>query len=252
MGRHTDVQTIRINGFLCKNSPDRLQYRTNEGVESEFDLENIDKTMNCLQVETFRCDEHNMSEEKPNSEYDIVNLHYVNKQNLGSCPQVQFLIGAQQYSAVLDIECEALILSKQLYKKLKSNRVDSLELPTLNFVLVAAFSWKAQRVKRPAFLTVKFGDTFIDQIFLVSEELLTPVLTGYDFCFANGTIPDFQRGKIVSQNDGESRDRNYEQARRSDRSGGITERLLNTHTTDRRLSDGNDKTTEPFVLSQFF
>jgi len=56
------------------------------------------------------CDEHNVSEEKPSSECDIVYLHYVNEQNLGGCPQVKFLRGSRQYSAVLDTGCEALIL----------------------------------------------------------------------------------------------------------------------------------------------
>jgi hypothetical protein len=85
--------------------------------------------MNRLQAERFRCDECNMSEEKPNSAYDIVYLHYVNKQNLGSCPQMKFLIGAHQFSAVLDTGCDASILSEWLYNEMKSNGVESLELP---------------------------------------------------------------------------------------------------------------------------
>ena len=68
--------------------------------------------------------------EKNASEYDIVYLHYVNEQNLGSCPLAKFLIGPHQYSAVLDTGCEASILSEQLYNELKLNGVESLELPT--------------------------------------------------------------------------------------------------------------------------
>jgi len=47
-----------------------------------------------------------MSEENPTSKCDIVYLHYVNEQKLESCPQVTFLIGSHQYSAVLDTGCE--------------------------------------------------------------------------------------------------------------------------------------------------
>jgi hypothetical protein len=127
-----------------------------------------------------------MSEENPESEYDRVCLHYVNEQNLGSCPQVKFLIGAHQYSAVLDTGCEASSMSEQLYKELKSNEIESLELPTQNFVFVGEFSRKAQRVRKQVYLTLKFGDVFVDQIFLVSEQLLTPMRIGYDFGIANG------------------------------------------------------------------
>jgi hypothetical protein len=64
------------------------------------------------------------------------------------------------------------------------------------FVLVGAFSRKAQRVRK-VFLTIKFGDMYIDQVFLASAQLLTPMLIGPDFCTANDIILDFQRGKIV-------------------------------------------------------
>jgi len=134
--------------------------------------------MNCLQTERVGCNEHNVSEEKPYSECDIIYPHYVNEQNLGSCRQVKFLIGSHQYSAVLDTGCEASILSEQSYNELKANGVESLELPTQKFVLVGAFSRKTHRVRKQVFLTLKFGDINIDQIFLVSEQLLTPMLIG--------------------------------------------------------------------------
>jgi len=130
------------------------------------------------------------------SKYDIVYLHYVNEQNLGSCTQVKFLIGSHQYSAVLDTGCEASILSEQLYNELISSGVESLDF--------RAFSRKAHRARKQVFLTLKFGDIHIDKIALVSEELLTPMLNGYDFCITNGIILDFQGGKLIIQNDDES------------------------------------------------
>ena len=77
-------------------------------------------------------------------------------------------------------------------------------MPTQNVVLVRAFSRKAHRVRKQVFLTLKFGDLHIDQIFLVSQQLLTPMLIGYDFCITNGIILDFQRGKLRLQNDDQS------------------------------------------------
>jgi hypothetical protein len=94
-------------------------------------------------------------------------------------------------------------LSEQLYNELKSNGVESLELPAQN-VLVGAFSQKAYRVRKQVFLTLKFGDIYIDQPFLVSNQLKTPMLIGYDVCITSGIILDFQRGKLVLRNDDES------------------------------------------------
>lgn len=88
---------------------------------------------------------------------------------------MKFFIGSHQYSAVLDRGCEASILSEQFYNELKAKGVKSLELPTQN-ILVGAFSRNAHRVRRQVFLTLKFGDLYIDQIFLVSEQLLTPMV----------------------------------------------------------------------------
>jgi hypothetical protein len=92
-------------------------------------------------------------------------------------------------------------LSEPLYNELKGNGFKSLELPTQNFVLGGAFSRKTHRVRKQVFLTLKFGDIHIDQIFLVSDQLQTPMLIGYDFCITNGIILDIQKRKLILQND---------------------------------------------------
>jgi hypothetical protein len=115
-----------LREFKRVANPDRIQYQAKDEVEPEYinyNLENKVETMNCLQAERVVCNEHNVSEEKNASECDIVYLHYANEQNLGSCPQVKFLIGSHQYSANLDTGCEASILSELLYNELKLNGV---------------------------------------------------------------------------------------------------------------------------------
>jgi hypothetical protein len=71
-------------------------------------------------------------------------------------------------------------VSEQLYRELKANGVESLELPTQNLVLVGAFSRKEQRVTKQVYLILNFGGVLVDQIFLVSAQLLTTMLIGYD------------------------------------------------------------------------
>jgi hypothetical protein len=91
-----------------------------------------------------------------------------------------------------------------LYKELKANGAESLELLTQSVVLVRAFSRKAHTVRKQVLLTLKFGDLHIEQIFLVSEQLLKPMLIGYDFCITNGITLDFQRRKLILKHDDES------------------------------------------------
>jgi hypothetical protein len=88
---------------------------------------------------------------------------------------VEFLIGTPQYSAVLGTGCETSILSENLYKELKSHGADCVELPKQNVVLVDAFSRKAQRVRKQVFLTLKFGDLYTDQVFLVLAQFFLGV-----------------------------------------------------------------------------
>jgi hypothetical protein len=145
-----------------------------------------------------------MSEEKTTSKCDIVYLHYVNEQKIGSCTQVKFLIGSHQYSAILDTGCEVSILSEQLYKELKLKGDESLELPTQNVIFVGAFSGKAHRARNQVFLILKFGDMHIEKLFLVTDHLLKPTLIGYDFCIANGVILYFQKGKPLVKHDDET------------------------------------------------
>jgi hypothetical protein len=131
------------------------------------------------------------------SECDIIHVHCIKEENLGSSPLVEFLRRSPQYSAVLGTGREAFILSENLYKELKSRGVDCLELPTQNVVFVGAFSRKAQRVRKRVYLTLQFGDLHTEQVLLVSAQLLTPMLIGSDFCIAYDNILDFERGKIV-------------------------------------------------------
>jgi len=117
---------------------------------------------------------------------------------------VTFSVGSYQLSAVLDTGCEAFVLSTQLYNELRANGVEILELPTQNVVLVGAFSRKTHHVKKQVFMTLKFGNLCKEQVFLVSDQLLTPMLIGCDFCIANGLVLDFQREELLIIQGGQS------------------------------------------------
>jgi hypothetical protein len=81
------------------------------------------------------------------SEQDFVCLHYVNKNNVETCPQIQLLIGNQPCRALTDTGCQCSIISEELYNKFKARGLHSLELPTQNVVLKSAFTSRTKRVR---------------------------------------------------------------------------------------------------------
>ena len=96
-----------------------------------------------------------------------------------------------------------------------------LELPTQNVVLVGAFSQKTHRVKKQVFMALKFGGLEIDQIFLVSEQLMTPILIGCDFCIANGLIIDFQKETVSMKQKDQAIEVNFMNRQEEERGGRI-------------------------------
>jgi hypothetical protein len=98
--------------------------------------------MGCLQAETCRSEERKVFGEIPDAGQNRVYLHFVNQNNLLCSPQVNCILGTQQYFAILDTGCEASIMSENLYRELKTRGVEILELPTQNLVLFGTFSRK--------------------------------------------------------------------------------------------------------------
>jgi hypothetical protein len=78
---------------------------------------------------------------------DTICTHYINENNIKNSPQVKVLIQDQVCYAVLDTRCQSLIISEELYTKLKYVGVDSLELPTQHILLRSAFSGKKPDLK---------------------------------------------------------------------------------------------------------
>jgi hypothetical protein len=70
-------------------------------------------------------------------------------------------------------------------------------------------------------MTLQFGNLYIDQIFLVSEQLMTPMLIGCDFCIANGLILDFRRETLSMKQPNQSIEVNFKN-RQDEARGGET------------------------------
>jgi hypothetical protein len=92
-------------------------------------------------------------------------------------------------------------MSEEFYSECKARGADWLELPTQNVTLKSAFTSKTKRVKQQVLVPIKVHDVSIDQILLISSQLVTPLILGMDFCVENQVVIDFPRKVIIVNND---------------------------------------------------
>ena len=84
-------------------------------------------------------------------------------------------------------------------------QVDSLELLKQNVVLNSAFTGRTKRVKQQALVKLQIINVSLDQIILISPQLVTSLLLGMDFCMDNHVVIDFPKKTIVINSDHKER-----------------------------------------------
>jgi hypothetical protein len=70
------------------------------------------------------------------------------------------------------------VLKENLHNKLRHAGLKCPELPTQHVNLVSAFNNKSKRVKKQALLEINIGSTKLEQVMLLSTQLLTEVILG--------------------------------------------------------------------------
>jgi hypothetical protein len=63
---------------------------------------------------------------------EIVHLFFINKNNLQGCSHVRVIIGNHEMAAILDCGSQTSFITEELYNKLISNPIESLEMPIRN------------------------------------------------------------------------------------------------------------------------
>jgi hypothetical protein len=132
----------------------------------------------------------------------ILYTFYVNEEKLKSCPRVPICTGNQHIPAVIDTGSQVSLLTEELYHKLRSVGVETLELGVQNAVLVSAFENKTRCIRAQAMLPIRIADIVVDHIFLISPQLLTQALLGVDFCQMNNIIINFPAQCFTMERDG--------------------------------------------------
>ena len=106
------------------------------------------------------------------------------------------MIGGEEVSALLDTGCELSILNEQLYNKLRLLGLNCLELPTQHLNLVSAFNERSKRIRMQALLEIRIGDSAVDQVVLLSLQLLTDAILGLDFLIDHAVELSFPDRKV--------------------------------------------------------
>ena len=122
---------------------------------------------------------------------------YIAESRRHECPKLQIKIAGEEIKALVDTGCELSILKKNLYNKLKHAGLQCRELPTQHVNLVSAFNDKSKRVKKQAMLEVNIGGTKVDQVVLISTQLLTEAILGLDFLINYETEISFPERRIT-------------------------------------------------------
>ena len=114
-------------------------------------------------------------------EKDVTYTLYIAESKRHECPRLKIRIGGEEVSALLDTGCELSILNEQLYNKVRFLGLNCLELPTQHLNLVSAFNERSKRIRKQALLEIQIGDSTVDQVVLISPQLLTDTILGLDF-----------------------------------------------------------------------
>jgi hypothetical protein len=105
---------------------------------------------------------------------------FIAEEKVQECPRITVRIG-EEVLAILDTGCELTIMNEHLYEKIKQRGNSYLELPAQHLMLMSAFNDKGKRVKKQIFVPVKLGNVSLDQVFIISQQLITSAILGVDF-----------------------------------------------------------------------
>ena len=114
-------------------------------------------------------------------EKDVTYTLYIAESKRHECPRLKISIGGEEVSALLDTGCELSILNEQLYNKVRLLGLNCLELITQHLNLVSAFNERSKRIRKQALLEIQIGDCTVDQVVLLTPQLLTDAILGLDF-----------------------------------------------------------------------
>jgi len=170
------MSTYKITTSLPKPKLTHEQYAEINTSKSKQILENFNV------ASFFRC-ALNLEVEVADGkrEKDVSYMLYIAESKRHECPKLKILLGGEEVSALLDTGCELSILNEQLYIKLRLLGLNCLQLTMQHLNLVSAFNDRSKRIRKQALLEIQIDDSTVDQVVLLSPQLLTNAILGLDF-----------------------------------------------------------------------
>ena len=99
--------------------------------------------------------------------------------------------------------CATAVPSEELYSDFKARGLYGLKLPKQNLVLKCVFVGRAKMIKRQALVKLQTNNFSLNQIILIPQKLVTPLLLGLYFCMDNHVVIDSPKEMIVITADDE-------------------------------------------------
>ena len=89
------------------------------------------------------------------------------------------------------------MITEYLYATLLSQGIEILELNLQSTVLLAAFGGRSRRIKKQVYIPLYISDDCFEHIFLVSGQLIEPLLIGADFLQEYGFVVNFKTSSLI-------------------------------------------------------
>jgi hypothetical protein len=157
---------------------------TSSKIDKNVDL-NLNKTRHLIENFNVRKFYELTANEEERDNYEITDdisyTLYIAESRLHECPTLNIKIAGEEIQALIETGCEMSILNENLYKKLRHAGSKCPELPTQHVSRVSVINNKCKMVKNQALLEVHIGSTKLEQVMLLSTQLLTEVILGSDF-----------------------------------------------------------------------
>ena len=182
-------------------NPNQSDIRTDKNIDGN--LENILEHAEVFEFEKFfELSTVNFREELVDNTLtdDISYTLYIAENRRHECPRLLIKILDQEIFALIDTGCELSITNEHLYNRLRHEGLKCFELPTQHVNLLSAFNKKNNRTKKQTLLDVSIGDFKINQIVLLSPQLLTDAVLGLDFLVDHAMINFAQRSIALKIN----------------------------------------------------
>jgi hypothetical protein len=122
-------------------------------------------------------------EEKDNNEItdDISYTLYIVESRRHECPKLKIKIAGEEIQVLIDMGCEMSILNENVHNELRHAGLKCPEIPIQRVNLVNAFNNRSKNVKKQALLEIDIGSTNLEEVTLLSTQLLGEASLGLDF-----------------------------------------------------------------------